>query len=270
MTTGTPPKSTDSALRRRWGPLALITGASEGIGRAFAERLAASGFDLILVARRAPALSAAAEELSRRHGVRVETIAQDLSLAEGAAQVLAQTQGRDIGMLVASAGFGALGPFLYQSPDSALNMIDLNCRSVVALTHGIATRMVQRGSGGIVLFGSLVGFQGAPLSATYAATKSFVQSFAEGLAVELRPSGVHVLAAAPGPIASGFAARARMTMSMTDTPEVVARASLATLGRRVTVRPGALGKLLGWSLAMLPRWCRVRVMGLIMRGMRPR
>jgi uncharacterized protein len=112
-----------------------------------------------------------------------------------------------------------------------------------------------------------VGFHGAPLSATYAATKGFVQSFAEGLGAELRPRGVSVLSVAPGPIATGFASRAGMQMSMSQRPETVARSALAALGRRGTVRPGFLSKFLGWSLAMLPRWGRVRVTGLIMKGM---
>lgn len=114
---------------------------------------------------------------------------------------------------------------------------------------------------------SVVAFQGTPMSANYAATKAYVQSLAEALRHELRPSGVDVVASAPGPVASGFAARARLRMAHAATPEVVARATLAALGRRATVRPGGLSKLLGWSLATAPRALRVVIMGRIMGGM---
>jgi uncharacterized protein len=255
------------ALHRRFGPTALITGASDGIGRAFAERLAAEGFDLVLVARREAVLADLAATLEARHGIKVAVHAVDLSDPASVPALMQRTASEPIGLLVAAAGFGSLGAFLEQEVEDEVNMVDLNCRSVVELSHGLGLRMAREGRGGIVLFGSLVGFHGAPLSATYAATKGFVQSFAEGLAVELRPGGVSVLSVAPGPIATGFAARAGMNMSMSQGPDVVAHSALAALGRRTTVRPGLLSRFLGWSLALLPRRGRVRVTGLIMKGM---
>lgn len=115
-----------------------------------------------------------------------------------------------------------------------------------------------------------MGFSRAPYSTTYAATKGFVQSFAEGLAVELRPRGISVLSVAPGPVGTGFAARAGMQMSKAETPEAVARLSLQALLSGGTVRPGVLAKLLGWGLTPLPRCGRVRVLGKIMQGMSPK
>lgn len=97
-----------------------------------------------------------------------------------------------------------------------LDMIDVNCRAVAALTHAFGQRFAARGKGGIVLMSSLVAFQGVAHAANYAATKAYVQSLAEGLRTELAPLGVAVVACAPGPIASGFAARASMVMSMSD------------------------------------------------------
>lgn len=252
---------------KRYGPTALITGASDGIGRAFAMELASQGYGLVLVARRAAVLQALAEELTTRHSVPARVIAADLGEAAEVGRVLAETAGDDIGLLVAAAGFGSSGAFLDLDAGSEAGMVDVNCRAVVTLTHGMAGRMAARGRGGIVLFGSLVGFQGAPYSATYAATKGFVQGFAEALRVELRPRGVEVLSVAPGPIASGFAVRAGMVMAQSQTPDVVAKGALAALGRQGTVRPGWLSKFLGWSLAMMPRWGRVIVMGKIMAGM---
>jgi uncharacterized protein len=114
---------------------------------------------------------------------------------------------------------------------------------------------------------SLLAFQGTPRAAHYAATKAYVQSLAEGLRVEWAPLGVDVIACAPGPIHSGFAARANMKMAQALPAEVVARVTMQALGRRTTVRPGWLSKLLGWSLAMLPRAAQVRVIGQVMNGM---
>jgi uncharacterized protein len=260
-------QSKDSALKRRFGPTALITGASDGIGRAFATQLAEQGFDLILVARRGDVLQDMALDLGTRFGGDVRVLAMDLSDTAAVPELMSLTEGAPVGLVVAAAGFGSIGPFLDQDVASEINMVDLNCRSVVELSYGFGQRMAAHRRGGIVLFGSLLGFNGAPLSATYAATKGFVQSFAEGIAAEMRPHGVSVLSVAPGPVGTGFAARAGMQMGQAATPEMVARSALAALGRQTTVRPGFLAKFLGWSLGILPRWGRVRVMGVIMKGM---
>jgi uncharacterized protein len=257
-------------LKSRFGPTALITGASDGIGRAFAEALAAQGLDLVLVARRETVLQGLARDIAARHGIQVEVIAADLSAPGSVADILHQTATLPIGLLVAAAGFGSVGPFLDLDAATEANMVDVNCRSVVQLTHGLATRMAAQGRGSVVLFSSVVGFSGAPYSATYAATKGFVQSFAEGLAVELRPRGITVLSVAPGPVGTGFAARAGMQMGKAEAPETVARVSLRALAAGGTVRPGFLAKLLGWSLAAMPRWGRVRLLGQIMKGMSPK
>ncbi len=257
----------DSALKRRFGPTAPITGASDGIGRAFAVQLAEQGFDLILVARRGEVLREIALDLGTRFGGDVCVLAMDLSDPTSVPDLLSLTENAPVSLVVAAAGFGSIGPFLDQNLASQINMVDLNCRSVVELSYGFGGRMAAEKRGGIVLFSSLLGFNGAPLSATYAATKGLVQSFAEAIAAEMRPNGVSVLSVAPGPVGTGFAARAGMQMGQAATPEMVARSALAALGRRITVRPGFLAKVLGWSLAVLPRWGRVRVMGVIMKGM---
>jgi uncharacterized protein len=259
-----------SDLKDRFGPAALITGASDGIGRAFAEALAGQGFDLVLVARREALLQTIAVELSATYGIRATVIAADLSDPVATAALLDRTWDIPIGLFVAAAGFGSLGDFLTLDPAQEANMVDLNCRALVILTHDLAARMTGRGKGGIVMFSSLVGFQGVPGSATYAATKGFVQGFAEALAVELRPLGVTVLSVAPGPVETGFGARAGMHLARAEDPATVARVALKSLRSGGTVRPGKLAKALGWSLALLPRWGRVRVLGRIMQGMTPK
>lgn len=253
--------------RARYGPWALVTGASEGIGREFASRLAEAGLNLVLVARRGERLEELSRQLMSAHRIQTRVIAVDLGDPRGVDTLVAQTQGMNVGLLVASAGFGTSGAFIEAALEDELAMIDVNCRAVAALCHAFGRRMVARGGGGVVLLSSLVAFQGVPRAANYAATKAYIQSFAEALRLELRPRGVDVIASAPGPIHSGFAARASMTMGLAQTPRDVAVATLAALGRQGTVRPGWLAKLLEASLALLPRWGRVRMMGIVMAGM---
>lgn len=251
----------------KYGPWALVTGASDGIGAAFAADLAARGLNLLLVARRGDRLEALAGRLRAAHRVEVRVVAADFGTEAGIAAVLAAAEGTEVGLYVGAAGFGTAGPFVRNSIAQELNMIDVNCRALCALAHPLARLMQVRGRGGIVLMSSIVAFQGVANSANYAATKAYVQTLAEGLAAELRPFGVDVLASAPGPVDTGFATRADMRMESAATPEVVARATLAALGRRRTVRPGGLAKLLGYGLGMLPRGLRSRILGQIMTGM---
>ncbi len=254
-------------LCERYGPWALVTGASEGIGRAFAIRLAEAGVNIVLAARRKALLDDLASELARVGDVQTRVIAVDLATHAGVTELLTHTRDLDVGLLVASAGYGTSGPFVDAVIDEELGMIDVNCRAVAALTHAFGRRFVERKRGGIVLMSSLVAFQGVPRAANYAATKAYVQTFAEALRIELKPLGVDVIASAPGPIRSGFAARASMTMGLAQTPVDVAGATLTALGRRGTVRPGWLSKLLEFALMFLPRYGRVRMMGVVMAGM---
>jgi short-subunit dehydrogenase len=256
-------------FREKYGPWAVVTGASEGIGREFARRLGEAGFHLVLVARRAGVLEELADELRTSRAIQVKVLPADLSRQEEVDAIATRTAGLDVGLLVAAAGFGTSGRFVDSPLQDELAMIDVNCRAVAALAHPFGARFRRRGRGGIVLLSSVVAFQGVPRTAGYAATKAYVQSLAEGLRGELAPFGVDVIASAPGPIRSGFAERAGMRMGMAQTPQAVAQATLDALGRRGTVRPGWLSKLLGWSLGLLPRWARVRIMGVIMAGMTP-
>ena len=250
-------------LRDKYGPWAVVTGASSGIGRYIALQLAEAGINLVLVARRRGPM----EEIAGASPAETRIIEADLGRDEEIERVLAETGKLDVGMLVASAGFGTSGAFIESPLRAELDMLQVNCRALVTMTHHFARRFTKRGRGGLVLLSSLVGFQGVPFAAHYAATKAYVQSLAEGLHVELAPLGVDVLAAAPGPTHSGFADRAGMTMGMAIRSEDVARPTLQALGRTATVMPGLLTKFLMGSLASLPRRGKVRVMGKVMRGM---
>ncbi len=250
-------------MQEKYGPWAVVTGASEGIGREFAVQLAERGLNLVLVARRGDVL----DTLARSLPVSTKVVAADLATPNGVAQVIDASRDVDVGLLVAAAGFGTSGAFVEGDIARELSMIDVNCRAVAELAHHFGARFARQRRGGIVLLSSLVAFQGVPRAANYAATKAFVQSLAEGLRVELTPLGVDVISAAPGPIRSGFGRSADMHMPMAGTPASVAAETLAGLGRKGTVRPGWLSKFLEWSLSLLPRWGRVRMMGVVMDGM---
>lgn len=256
-----------SRLIEHYGPWAVVTGASDGIGLAIARELAANGFFLVLVARRQKVLDQIAAELKAKHPIETRVIAADLGTDAGIAAIEEGTAALDVGLLVAAAGYGTSGNFVDADLAVEVDMIAVNCRAVAALTHSFSRRFVARGRGGIVLMSSLVAFQGVPRAANYAATKAYIQSFAEGIAVELKPRGVDVLASAPGPVRSGFERRAGMAAGMAQTPEEVARVTLRALGRRVTVRPGFLAWALEASLAALPRRGRVWIMTRVMAGM---
>lgn len=259
--------SVPSNLRSRFGPCAVVTGASDGIGKAFAQELAAVGFDLVLVARRRAELDALASALVAKHRITCLVIDLDLAQANAPARLIAAANGCDVGLLVAAAGYGTSGYFADNAVADESAMIDVNCRAVAELTHFYAGRFISRGSGGIILLSSLLAFQGVPRSVNYAATKAYIQTLAEGLRRELKSKGVDVLAVAPGPVDTGFAARANMTMSATVTPHTVAREALGALGHRGTIRPGLLSKFLEGALAPLPRVFRTGIMGQVMAGM---
>jgi short-subunit dehydrogenase len=254
-------------LRAAYGAWAVVTGASDGIGRAFAIELAQKGFSLVLVARRHAALEQLAADLHARFGVEARVLVADLSLSAETERLDLETRDLDVGLLIASAGYGSSGPFVESAQAAELGMIDVNCRALAQSTQDFARRFVARGRGGLVLMSSLVAFQGVPRAANYAATKAYVQALAEGLALELKGQGVDVLACAPGPVVSGFGARSGMAIAKGQTPEEIARGALRALGRQTTVRPGLLAKALEASLAPLPRALRVRMMGKVMAGM---
>lgn len=254
-------------LRNRYGSWAVVTGASSGIGREMALRLAEAGLNLVLVARSRGTLDQIAANFVTHRGIEVRVIGIDLAQQAAVEAVEAATRDLDVGLLVVAAGFGTSGPFIGTSLEKELEMLDVNCRALLEMSLRFGRRFAKRGHGGMILMSSLVGFQGTPNAAHYAATKAYVQTLAEALHVELAPLGVDVLASAPGPTESGFAARAGMRMGVALKPVDVAQPTLDALGRKSTVLPGMLSRLLAYSLVPLPRWARVRIMGRVMSGM---
>lgn len=254
-------------LKEKYGDWSLVTGASDGIGKAFCKEIARSGMNVCLVARREQVLIQYSQELEKEFKIKTRVIPLDLSDSISVKILAEKTIDLDIGLIVAAAGFGTSGEFLKSDLASELAMIDVNCRSVIQLCHHFGPKLAQRKSGGIVLMSSLVAFQGVPGAAHYSATKAFIQTFTEGWYHELSQYGVDLIASAPGPVFSGFSSRADMKMTQAETPETVARKTLLALGRKMTVRPGFLSKFLEYLLKTLPRWGRVLAMKKVMAGM---
>ncbi|XZE17565.1 SDR family NAD(P)-dependent oxidoreductase [Pirellulaceae bacterium SH449] len=251
----------------KYGPWAVVTGASSGIGRALATELARAKINVVLVGRSVTELDRMAGELSQAQGVECRVVMFDLS-DENCIDVLQRaTSDLDVGLLVASAGFGTSGSFVDNPIEPELEMLNVNCRALMTLSWYFSRRFVKRGSGGLILLSSIVAFQGTPWAAHYAATKAYVQVLAEGLGRELRPKGVDVLAVAPGPTNTGFASRANMTMAASLDPDKIAPEIITALGRKSTLLPGFLSKLLVYAMLPLPRWARISIMGTVMRGM---
>lgn len=250
----------------QYGPWAVVTGASSGIGREFALELASSKLSLVVVGRNESALNELARTLSQLGSPQVKVIIADFAQDGAVASLIQATESLEVGLFVASAGFGSSGDFLDNDVASESEMVRVNCEAHVALTHFYGHGMRTRRRGGIVLLSSLVAWQGVPTATTYAATKAFVQSFGEGLYHELKPHGVHVICSAPGPVASGFGNRAGMNLQRAITPDVVGKETLKYLGRRSTVVPGGLSKFLHGSLITAPRALRVRIMKQVFAG----
>jgi uncharacterized protein len=255
-----------SRLNQKYGPWAIVTGASSGIGLEIAVHLASAGLNLVINGRNEIALQELKRKLNLQHNIEVKTVVSDVSNPEGVEAIISVTEGLEIGLLVVSAGFGTSGAFIDSSIYSEVNMLRVNCEALLSLTHYYSQQFVRQKRGGIILMSSMLAFQGVPYSANYAATKAYVQSLAEGLAEELRPHGVDVLAAAPGPVDSNFGKRANLNMSISLKPSQVAVPILRSLGRTGTVLPGLLTKFLVYSLRLLPRWGKIRVMQKVMSG----
>ena len=254
-------------LKSRYGSWALITGASSGIGKELAERIAEAGLNVLIVARRKALLEELAARLRVQYRVEVLVVEADLGTPKGIQHVLQSAQALDVGLLVSSAGFGTSGLFIESSLEEEHAMLRVNCASLLHFTYHYSKIFQARKRGGIILLSSMVAFQGVPYSAHYAATKAYVQSLAEALNLELKPFGVDVLAAAPGPVETGFSEVANMKMSMALTPKDVGVPILQALGRKTTVFPGFLTKLLVYSLRTAPRTLKVRIMQMVIGGM---
>lgn len=253
---------------QHYGPWALVTGASSGIGREFARQLAARGLHVALVARRGERLAALAAELESAHRVETRQIVVDLCHDGFLDPIREATKGLAIGLLVNSAGFSVTGPLLEMDRDNMERMLNLNCRAPLRLVREFGPAMRARRRGGIIVVSSVTGFVGTPLWTLYSATKGFDLLLAEGLAAELRPAGVDVLALAPGTTRTEFLQLAGIGDHRgMDVEKVVAHA-LARLGRSDVTVPGLFYRGGIFATRFLPRSVNRAIFGRMLAGMR--
>lgn len=190
--------TSDNEFKYRYGPTALVTGASSGIGRSLARQLAEAGLNLVLVARRVERLQALAAELRQQNGVEVKVCQLDLGRPSAVQDLLSVTADQDIGLLVSNAGFGFKGEHAAADAAMLTDMLMVNCHVPMLLTHGFIPRLRARGKGGIILTSSVEGLIGCPYSSAYSASKAFVKNLGEGLWAELKPEDIDVLTLCPG------------------------------------------------------------------------
>lgn len=253
---------------------ALITGASGGIGEAFALRLAEEGMDVVLVARSEEKLKKLCDDIRAEFGVTAHYIAIDLIDFEADRRLFEETErhGLQIDLLINNAGFGSMGDFAELDLERELEMISLNVLSLVALTHRYLKGMRERRSGTIINVSSAAGFQPIPFMATYAATKTFVTSFTEAIAEENRAYGIQVLALCPGSTKTNFfeAAKIERTMQVKGqqtADEVVETALSALDGKRAKIVSGWTNYLVASASNFVPNSLITKVLG---RGLRSR
>jgi len=251
---------------------ALITGASGGIGQAFARHLAAEGVHLILVARSEEKLRVLAHELADQHGVQAHVLVADLSQADSAFSLFAETErlGLVVDLLVNNAGFSKGGEFTELPFDVQADMVRLNVNTLMELTHLYLPAMRQRARGGVINVASTAAWQPVPYMAVYGATKAFVLNFSEAVAAEVAADGVTVMALCPGATASDFWATAGVRMgaraSMATADEVVAQALPAFERRRRYFIHGARNKLMVWGARLGPRRLVASIAGRMIRS----
>lgn len=250
----------------------LITGASGGIGEEFARQLARDKRNLVLVARSKDKLESLAAELAKAHNINAVPLVFDLTKEDAAQKLFDETASRtlEIDLLINNAGFGSLGAFTSFDSTRDAEMIDLNVKSLVALTHLYVRPMMTRRSGAIINVASTAAFQPVPFMATYAATKAFVLSFSEALADEMRDYNVRILALCPGVTETNFfdaAQGTRPPMRLVETPaQVVATALRALEAGKSSVVSGWSNFFVSQSSRFLPRSLVTRITGNVMRS----
>jgi uncharacterized protein len=249
---------------------ALITGASGGIGKAYAEELATRNNNLVLVARSGDKLHQLASELQAKHNIQVDVIVKDLTEAGSTVDVFNYTQERGIKVdtLINNAGFGDYGDFAERDGERQMQMIQLNVLALVDLTHKYLPLMRQQRSGAVINVSSIAGFQAIPYMSVYAASKAFVLSFSESIWAENRQFGIRVLCVCPGPIDTNFFTEAKFPPSIAakntqvTKVETVVRDTFQALerGESVVVSGGFTSHLIPKLSRLIPRKTLVSVL----------
>ncbi|MDH5528833.1 MAG: SDR family NAD(P)-dependent oxidoreductase [Paracoccaceae bacterium] len=253
----------------KYGKWAVVTGASSGIGREFAKELATAGKKIVLVARTEATLRQTLEDdLDASHRI----VVADLSTPEGLQALDDETRKLDVGLVVHSAGLAHAGGFLEESPkiDAALQAIHITATVEIARLFG--ERLVNRGGGGLILVSSGFGFAPIPYAAVYGAAKAFVISFGEALAVELRSKSIDVLIVIPGATKTNMSVKLAEQIDMSKVPmphgdpRKVARVGLAALGRKDSVVPGGMNKIMALMAGLMSRRMAKAQFGKLLRS----
>jgi len=253
----------------RYGPWALVTGASSGLGAEFVRQIAARGLNVVLVARRREKMQALADEVERASAVQTRVIPADLTEAGTCTGVAQETRDLEIGLLVNNAGFGLSGDYPSCDPDRQVNMTVLNCVVPVLLTNHFLPLMLERERGGIIFLASTAAYQATPYLGTYGATKAFNLMLGESLWREVHHLGVDSLALSPGFTKTEFQAVANIEDAgpfREATPDAVVAKGLKSLGKRPSVVHGALNNLLTFSARILPRRAIIAITGIALKG----
>ncbi|MGI9274067.1 MAG: SDR family NAD(P)-dependent oxidoreductase [Endozoicomonas sp.] len=249
---------TNQAFLQTYGPWALITGASTGIGETFAKHLARKGFNLVLVARRKEQLDQLASELSSQHSIECRTIPADMSQLNEVEHVIEKTNNLDIGLLIPNAGVEYHAPFDQQEWAQLDNLMQVNMTAPTRLAHHFAKIMKSKKSGGIIFVSSIAGFFASCHFAQYSASKGYIQLLSEAMYQELKPFNVDVLALAPGPTDTNMGNQVVSDMRGPRQPllsrDAVVSAAISQLGRKPFVIPGFFYKSVIFLVTrLLPR-----------------
>lgn len=243
----------------KYGPWAVVTGASSGIGAEFAKQLAAAGLAVVLVARRQERLQALSKYLVEHYAVQTQVIVADLTTLEGRGAVIANTSDLDVGLLINNAGIELVGSFFHDGAEEHQKLIDLNVSAVTALAHAFGRRLVERGRGGIVFLSSMAS-RVLPWYATYSASKAFVSALSLALREELRRKGVDVLSLESGAVESEIYDRALEQIDLRKLgvkPQAVgicvSKALHSLYSKRPKVTPGFMNKVTLLITGLLPQ-----------------
>lgn len=254
-------------FKDKYASYALVTGASAGIGAELARSIAARGLNLVLVARRKEKLEDFANELNERYKVIVRTITADLGTDDGLTSVITSTRDLSIGLLVLNAAIVIPGRFLGNEVEKELDLINLNVRVPMLLTHHFGNLMLPRKKGGILLLSSVAGHSAAPYQANYAASKAYIFSFGQALNYELKPKGINVTVLSPGLTKTeGIENAIGVDFSKMPTPmmdaKIVAEAGINGLGKHTLVIPGGMNSFTDKILKVfVPRSTQVKMFG---------
>jgi uncharacterized protein len=249
--------------KRKFGPWAIVTGASSGIGKEFARQLAASGLNLVLVARRLPLLEDLGRQLKKEYGVHYRAVEVDLTEDDFLEKIEAATQDLDIGLLISNAGAGIPGEFLTLERSVLLGIVRLNIIAHLDLAHHFGQRLATRGRGGVLLVSAMGAAQGIPYMANDSGTKAFVLSLGEALHVEFQKLGLHVSVLLPSPTNTPVLAEFgfdvdTMPMKPMSVEQCVGEGLAALNANRATHITGRMFRILA---ALTPRSVMTRMNG---------